>query len=332
MQLCKVAVSLILTVILFSVSVCAGNSYLYINLPTLEMHWYQDEKLIDKFPVAIGTPGWPTPIGKFEVESIVEKPTWYPIDRDEAIPPGPENPLGPYWIGINEPSYGIHGTNEPEKIGNPITQGCIRVHNENIKKIASEINIGSPVIVDYNLWEVSIGPLGLYLEALDDIYGLYSPRRIGEIVAERGFPPDLITSGGQNRVAVLSDKEYIIPLQVEIKKENEPLGHALYYFEDVWISHKIMEKLILKDSGWQDWYKKKGQEMATMLPLSELKNGERYSLRWDFSKMTLFIEELVREDFQKGGTFEGPLHQFQSSKVLQEFPVSLQKGSSNIKR
>ena len=45
------------------------------------------------------------------------------------IPPGPNNPVGILWCGLNKPGIGIHGTNNPETIGRAGSHGCIRTAN-----------------------------------------------------------------------------------------------------------------------------------------------------------------------------------------------------------
>ena len=63
------------------------------------------------------------------------------------IQPGPNNPVGTIWIGLNLPSYGIHGTPEPEKVGRTESSGCFRLANWNAEKLIRLVEVGTPVHV-----------------------------------------------------------------------------------------------------------------------------------------------------------------------------------------
>ena len=45
------------------------------------------------------------------------------------IPPGPNNPVGKVWIGLSKPSYGIHGSPDPDRISRQASAGCVRLTN-----------------------------------------------------------------------------------------------------------------------------------------------------------------------------------------------------------
>jgi lipoprotein-anchoring transpeptidase ErfK/SrfK len=50
-------------------------------------------------------------------------------------------------LGINKPSYGIHGTNEPDSIGYSLSHGCVRLHNEDVEKLYEMVDIGTVVVI-----------------------------------------------------------------------------------------------------------------------------------------------------------------------------------------
>jgi lipoprotein-anchoring transpeptidase ErfK/SrfK len=84
-----------------------------------------------------------TPIGRFRIVSRLKDPAWRGV-----IPPGdPKNPLGSRWLGFDLPQYGIHGTNEPDTIGKPVTQGCIRMLNSDVEELFDLLPEGTPVEV-----------------------------------------------------------------------------------------------------------------------------------------------------------------------------------------
>ncbi|MFA5437000.1 MAG: L,D-transpeptidase family protein [Candidatus Omnitrophota bacterium] len=87
-----------------------------------------------------------TPVGTFKITSKLENPTWF---RDgSAVPPeSPENILGTRWLGINLPSYGIHGTTEPQSLGQQATQGCVRLSNADVEELYAIVPMGTEVVI-----------------------------------------------------------------------------------------------------------------------------------------------------------------------------------------
>ena len=77
---------------------------------------------------------------KFHVISKVVDPTWTPPDSPWAqgelpVPPGPDNPLGTRWMGLNVTGVGIHGTNDPSSIGYSVSHGCIRMQIPDVERL-----------------------------------------------------------------------------------------------------------------------------------------------------------------------------------------------------
>jgi lipoprotein-anchoring transpeptidase ErfK/SrfK len=62
-----------------------------------------------------------------------------------TIKPGPNNPVGLVWIDLTAPSFGIHGTPEPEKIGKTESHGCIRLTNWDALDLAGMVHKGTVV-------------------------------------------------------------------------------------------------------------------------------------------------------------------------------------------
>lgn len=104
-------------------------------------------RLVKEYPVATGKGMQEsTPVGTFKITNKLENPTWYRAGA--VLPPGsPENALGSRWLGFDLAGYGIHGTIEPETIGQAVTAGCIRMHNQDVEEIDSLVPIGTQVIV-----------------------------------------------------------------------------------------------------------------------------------------------------------------------------------------
>lgn len=111
-------------------------------------------------PVSIARRVDKRPSGQLAVKVLVEDPnyTFNPailantaaregITQKFVIQPGPNNPVGSVWIGLNLPSYGMHGTPEPEKVGRTESSGCFRLANWNAKTLVKAAWVNMPVHV-----------------------------------------------------------------------------------------------------------------------------------------------------------------------------------------
>jgi len=114
----------------------------------------KDNKLVGFFPATVGSDEKPTPTGTFKTTSADPDPTYrynpnyefkgVKSQKPFTIKPGPNNPVGSYWIGLSVgQGYGIHGTPDPSKVSKSESHGCIRLTNwdvhligENLKKHA----------------------------------------------------------------------------------------------------------------------------------------------------------------------------------------------------
>ena len=70
------------------------------------------------------------------------------LGRRLIIPPGPNNPVGLAWIGLDRPGYGMHGTPDPEKVGRTESHGCFRLANWDAVALLGLVKIGMPVLVE----------------------------------------------------------------------------------------------------------------------------------------------------------------------------------------
>ena len=154
-----------------------------INLPQRMLFFFQAGKLAGAYPVGLGEPSWPTPAGAFHVAELRKNPTWVvPRSIQEEmrrenqavltrVPPGPDNPLGKYWIGLNMPGYGIHGTNAPSSVYHYQSHGCIRLHPENVEKLFPLVPVGLPARIIYApVLLAELPDSAIYLEVNRDIY------------------------------------------------------------------------------------------------------------------------------------------------------------------
>ncbi len=69
------------------------------------------------------------------------------IGHKLILPPGPNNPVGVAWIGLDRPGYGIHGTPNPEQVGRTESHGCFRLANWDAEYLLKLVWIGMPVEV-----------------------------------------------------------------------------------------------------------------------------------------------------------------------------------------
>jgi lipoprotein-anchoring transpeptidase ErfK/SrfK len=116
------------------------------------LYLYRGSTFRRSFPVAVGLPQYPTPLGRFSIVSMQRNPWWYPPDAAWAagaspIPPGPGNPLGTRWMGLSVGGVGIHGTPNAASIGYSASHGCIRMRIPNAEWLFERVRIGTPVFI-----------------------------------------------------------------------------------------------------------------------------------------------------------------------------------------
>ncbi len=162
-----------------------GSDLIEVNLPERMLFHFESGRLSGVYPVAIGQSGkqWQTPIGVFRVIQMREDPTWRlpaSIQREEQeqgrevvdeIEPGPDNPLGKYWIGLSFPIIGIHGTNHPISVYSYRTHGCIRLHPDDIEALFNAVDLddrGETLYLPLMLAQLDDGRI--FLESERDIY------------------------------------------------------------------------------------------------------------------------------------------------------------------
>lgn len=147
------------------------------------------------YPVAVGAPATPTPVGRWVV---VEK----------ALNPG--GPFGTRWIRINVPwgGYGIHGTNDPASIGQAVSHGCVRMFNRDVEALYEQVPVGTLVNIvgqvftgrmlipgqstgpDVRAVQELLGLLSYFQGASDGVYGPISAEAVRRFQADQGLAPD----------------------------------------------------------------------------------------------------------------------------------------------
>ena len=116
-----------------------------VSIPDRKLALIEDGAVLKVYPVAVGSEETPSPEGEFKIVNRVDKPTYY--HKGKVIPAGRWNPLGTRWIGLSEPHYGIHGTNEPKSIGKAASHGCIRMSRKDLEELFMLVRPGDTVII-----------------------------------------------------------------------------------------------------------------------------------------------------------------------------------------
>lgn len=154
-----------------------------VNIPQRMLFHLVNGDVVGAFPIAPGKPDWQTPLGEFTILSKEKDKTWYvpPSIQEEMrlegkpvlteVPPGPENPLGRYWIGLSLPAIGIHGTLAPTSLYDFRSHGCIRLHPEDVESLFSQINRGTPGDIIYQPLLIGAHNGRVFIEAHRDVYG-----------------------------------------------------------------------------------------------------------------------------------------------------------------
>jgi L,D-transpeptidase ErfK/SrfK len=162
-----------------------------VNLPELQLYDYGvDRNNPEVLALAIGDEIDPSLIGSFRVGQKRANPAWrvpqsIRTERPNLpaeVPPGPDNPLGPYWLTIGQTSYGIHGTNNRWSIGREATHGCLRLYNDVVERLFARTPTGTPVRIVYQTVKIGLRDGIVYAEAHPDRYSR-DPDRLAHATA-----------------------------------------------------------------------------------------------------------------------------------------------------
>ncbi|WP_342637443.1 L,D-transpeptidase [Rhizobium jaguaris] len=121
------------------------------------MAFAKDGSLLAAYPATIGSEETPSPTGTHKVKGVARMPpyTYNPKINFQLgsnwkilkLPSGPNNPVGTVWIDLTDPTYGIHGTPNPELIGKAGSHGCVRLTNWDVEELAGMVKPG--VVVEF---------------------------------------------------------------------------------------------------------------------------------------------------------------------------------------
>ena len=119
-----------------------------VSLVDFELTVFDGAEAVLTSPISVGREDRPTPGGVYYIRELLQ-------------PPDPSGVYGPYAYGLSGYSpvldefnggqavIGLHGTNEPESIGEYVSSGCIRLPNDTITQLVNEVGLplGTPVLI-----------------------------------------------------------------------------------------------------------------------------------------------------------------------------------------
>ena len=123
---------------------------LVVDLSDRRVYMYRQNTVIASYPIGVGKKGWETPIGTFEVMHMQKFPAWQHPITGKVFAPGSNSPLGERWIGFWSDGHneiGFHGTPDSQLVGSPVSHGCLRMRNPDVRLLYEQISLGVPVQV-----------------------------------------------------------------------------------------------------------------------------------------------------------------------------------------
>lgn len=205
-----------------------------INLPEMRMYYYPPgSNEVKTYPIGIGKVGRTIPITNTAITKKVKNPEWIPtpdirefnlqqgIVLPSVMPPGPDNPLGPYAIYMRVPTYLIHSTPFAESVGKRASFGCIRMYPQDIEDFFPTVQGGMPVAIINAPTKVGWSHDRLYLEAYKPLEEHSQTSSLGGMVKmineETKNQPALID---WQKVAYISEEKDGVPHDIGVKLIN----------------------------------------------------------------------------------------------------------------
>ncbi len=130
-----------------------------INTQTRQLYFIDSRTSAINYPIAVGRyEGMEIPNNSYAITRRAEWPEWRPTDRmrreypelPAVVSGGAHNPMGAAALYLGSTLYRIHGTNEPETIGQAVSSGCIRMHNNHIVNLYDRVAVGAMVYIIKN--------------------------------------------------------------------------------------------------------------------------------------------------------------------------------------
>jgi lipoprotein-anchoring transpeptidase ErfK/SrfK len=127
---------------------------IYINTAERRLYLVLGNGQAIRYGIGVGRDGFRWS-GTHRISAKREWPSWTPPaqmlrrrpDLPRHMPGGIDNPLGARAMYLGSTLYRIHGSNEPETIGQAVSSGCFRMTNEDVTDLYNRVRVGSTVIV-----------------------------------------------------------------------------------------------------------------------------------------------------------------------------------------
>ncbi|WP_437883372.1 L,D-transpeptidase family protein [Pseudomonas sp. LRF_L74] len=149
-----------------------------INIAEYRLYYFPKGKdVVYTYPLGIGREGWGSPVAHTTITAKTPNPGWTPpasiraehaADGDPLpayVPPGPDNPLGPFKFTLGTPGYLIHGSNKKFGIGMRVSHGCFRMLNDNVLELSKLVPVGTSVRILNQPYKFGVSNGKVYLEA-----------------------------------------------------------------------------------------------------------------------------------------------------------------------
>ncbi|WP_248310227.1 L,D-transpeptidase [Bosea sp. 117] len=125
-----------------------------INTSERRLYLVQDNGTALKYGIGVGRDGFRWS-GNKTITRKAEWPGWTPPpqmlkrrpDLPRYMPGGIDNPLGARAMYLGSSLYRIHGSNEPETIGQAVSSGCFRMTNDDVQDLYERVRVGTKVVV-----------------------------------------------------------------------------------------------------------------------------------------------------------------------------------------
>lgn len=127
------------------IKIIRGKFLIRVDKSENTLDLFFEKKKVKRYSVTTGAKN-KTPVGAYRIINKVENPVWY-YEKKVIPPDSKHNLLGTRWMGFDKPSYGIHGTVEPEDIGKQASLGCVRMLNRDVEELYTLVPLGTQVII-----------------------------------------------------------------------------------------------------------------------------------------------------------------------------------------
>jgi lipoprotein-anchoring transpeptidase ErfK/SrfK len=123
---------------------------LILKLKERKVYVYQGDRVIATYPVAVGRKGHETPTGEWQILETIVNPGWTNFNTGAVVPPGPRNPMGKRWMAFwtdGVDTIGFHGTPDVKSVGKAVSNGCVRMYNQDVQAMYAFVKVGTIVRV-----------------------------------------------------------------------------------------------------------------------------------------------------------------------------------------